>query len=165
MTPQNQKFMQLTMSPLEYLTFLSQERYNSDSHWERLPTYLISRCPLCGASYTDKLDAHSLFDWDTFDSDPGLYFFTDTYQKVGCDHRLAVQKFVNLEGHIPSELLSYEAQLHVPFVMPFLVPRNVRSSVAVIHSFAICRLEDEQGQVYDYLDVQIGSVPGFRTRE
>jgi hypothetical protein len=152
MTLQNLKFMQLTMSPLEHVTFMCQKRYNNETYWARIPTYVISRCPLCSASYTGLLDIHSLYDWSTFDWDLGRGFFTEKYEQVGCDHRLAVQKFVNLEGHIPSELKGYDAQLHVPFVMPFLVPGNLRSPVAVIHSFVICRLEDEKGQVFDYVD-------------
>ncbi len=152
MTPQNQKFMQLTMSPLEHV--MMDISYGNESYWQQLPVYVISRCPLCGASYTSPLDVHSLRGWGTLSSStsPRIpYFFIDKYE-LSCEHRLAVQKFVNLEGLIPSELRSYTAKLNVPFVMPFLVPDDLNSPVAVIHSFTICRLEDESGQVYDYIE-------------
>ena len=125
MTPKNQRFMQLTMSPIEYVMI---DEYDGDSYWGNIPTYIISRCPLCGAPYSGQLDVHSLHGWSTFDWVEGTWFFDDKWEQVGCKHRLAVQKFVNLEGHIPSELRGYEAELHVPFIMPFLVTDGIAAS-------------------------------------
>ncbi len=147
MVPKNLNFLQLTISPLEYTTFMHR---GGIPYYERLPTYLIARCPLCGASYTSKLDTHSLHaGWGTNNATEGVYFFTQKYEQVGCDHRVAVQKFVNLEGHVPSELKRYLGELHVPFVTPFFVPDDITSALAVIHSFTLCRLEDKYGRIYN----------------
>jgi hypothetical protein len=82
MTPQNQRFLQLTIPPAEYPTLWQQRGSVDDEvYWERIPTYLIARCPLCGASYTDKVDAHSLaVGWGTSDTISGTWFCTQKYQ-------------------------------------------------------------------------------------
>lgn len=152
----NQLFanFQATIPPLEYVEYIVQKRSNEclyrpdDSYWERLPAYTISRCPICQADYTGKIDLHSLgAGWSTSHALSGKGFFSEEHELIGCNHFLAVQKFVNLNGMIPSELSGYTAQLHVPFVMPYFL-KPTQMSWAVIRHFNICRLESLDGRIY-----------------
>lgn len=154
MTPQNQKFMQLTMSPMEHVqSLMKPRRFFRSEYWASLPTYIISRCPLCSTTHTGKLDVHSQGEWSARDSDPGVSFYSFDHEQGMCSHHIAVQQFLHLEGHLPSETERHEIQLHVPFVADFLVPLDIPSAVAVMHSFAICRLEDGHGRVFDYINL------------
>lgn len=143
-----------TITPLAYVAYIAQKRsqahlYQPDtSYWEHLPKYVIARCPICQANYTGKLDLHSLgAGWSTSHAKAGKSFFSEKHEQLGCNHFLAVQKFVHLNGMIPSELNSYAAQLHVPFVMPyFLKPKQV--CYAIIRHFNLGRLESEDGKIY-----------------
>lgn len=145
---------QATIPPVEYVVYIAQKRSKErlyrpdDSYWERLPAYTISRCPICQADYTGKIDLHSLgAGWSTSHAASGKSFFSAEHEYIGCNHFLAVQRFVNLNGMIPSELSGYTAQLHVPFVMPyFLKPKQI--SYAVLRHFNICRLESPDGRLY-----------------
>ncbi|MCP4372176.1 MAG: hypothetical protein GY797_29270, partial [Deltaproteobacteria bacterium] len=160
----SQKFLQLTILPFEYIPMyekLRDARLVSKEYFDQaladynkqLSTYQIARCPLCGASYKGKVDPHSLRDWNTVNFSPGRYFYAahspEKYEYGVCNHRVAVQRFVNLQGLFPQEFSGFRNDLHVPFVMPFFVSDDI-PSYAVIHSFAICRLEDELGRIYNY---------------
>ncbi len=155
MIPISQKSLQLTISPLEYTIFMNQKMdkkraYRVDeAYWKQLPTYLISRCPLCGKTYEGKIDAHSSKGWGTITSMPGRIFYSEKYESAECEHRIAIQKFTNLHGNKPLEFGGFRNDLHVPFVTPFFVPNDI-PSFAVIHSFGICRLEDKNGRIYNY---------------
>lgn len=152
----NQSFadFQPTILPLEYVEYITQKRSKErfyrpdDSYWERLPSYVIARCPICQAEYSGRLDLHSLgAGWSTSHAASGKSFFSEEHQHFGCDHFLAVQRFVNLNGMIPSELSGYTAQLHVPFVMPYFL-KPTQNSFAIICRFILCRLEREDGSIY-----------------
>ncbi|MCB8946240.1 MAG: hypothetical protein H6658_21045 [Ardenticatenaceae bacterium] len=147
------KHLQLTLSPFEYVQVLDEEKAGYwekwTVYWDRLPTYLVSRCPLCEARYTSKIDPHSLMGWSATSHEGQSGFYTSKHEHVGCGHRMRVQMFVNQEGNIPSEMWNNRNEMFVPFVIPWLVPDDI-PSVAVIHSFTICRIEDEIGRVYDY---------------
>ncbi|MCP4372178.1 MAG: hypothetical protein GY797_29280, partial [Deltaproteobacteria bacterium] len=160
----SEKLLQLPILPLEYpkliekrddALIVSKEYFEQvlANYYEQLPAYQIARCPLCGDSYAGKIDPHSLRYWDTVNFSPGRYFYAghlpEKYEYGVCEHRVAVQRFVNLHGLFPQEFSGVRNDLHVPFVIPFFVPNDILS-YAVIHSFAICRLEDEMGRIYNY---------------
>jgi hypothetical protein len=142
--------LQITFGPEEYQAILQTGLSKhgvfvpaevSEAYWNRLPTYLVAHCPLCGALYTSLLDTHSLFAWHT---DPDLWegiFGRDEHQHIGCRHFVAVQTFVNLNGVLPTELNYYHSKLDVPFVMPVFLPDDI-PSFAVLHSLPICRIEN-----------------------
>jgi len=67
------RHLQLTFTTAEYHSLTQELQYQragqftphtaGNEYWDRLPTYLIARCPLCNATYTEPLDTHSLFGW------------------------------------------------------------------------------------------------------
>lgn len=137
---------QVLCRPLEYPPLLET--------WDHAvcPRYLISRCPLCGAEHSGTVDTYSISSWNMTVVDDGSCFGDEVFEKIGCQHFVCVQKFVNLEGIVPVECEQLEIVLHRPFVMPFYLPDSP-SSAAVIHSLPIHRIEDQQGSVYS-LDLQ-----------
>jgi hypothetical protein len=68
------KNLKLLMTPTEYQALREQYKTKSGSYetihgkndpsvWEYFPEYLLARCPLCGAIYTDRMDTYSLQHW------------------------------------------------------------------------------------------------------
>ncbi|HEY3228189.1 MAG TPA: hypothetical protein VGJ87_03155 [Roseiflexaceae bacterium] len=141
--------LQLTFTVAEYEALLHTYTHvsfgpskDARDYWEKVPNYLIARCPLCGAPYTGKLDTHSLAGyWGTHPEYYGAVY-SEHFQQIGCTHFLAVQTFVNLNGLIPTELTYYASKLDVPFVIPLYVPDDI-PSYAVMHSLPICRIEQQ----------------------
>jgi hypothetical protein len=140
--------LQITFTVSEYEALLQKYtrgifRPSQDArdYSERLPNYLIARCPLCGATYTGRLDTHSLAGWSTHPEYYGAVY-SEHYQQIGCAHFLAVQTFVNLNGLIPTEVPYFDSNLDVPFVIPLYVPDAI-PSYAVLHSLPICRIEQQ----------------------
>jgi hypothetical protein len=135
--------LQITFTLSEYQAVLSKytrARIFSPSeagidYWKRLPNYLISRCPFCGATYDSRVDTHGLDGWMTH-PDNWNSVYTEEHQQIGCSHFVAVQTFVNLNGLLPTELAYYMSHLDVPFVMPTFVPDDI-PSICVIHSLPI----------------------------
>jgi hypothetical protein len=148
-----------------YLTYLDDRV--AQTYYERLPNYLIARCPLCSASHTARLDTHSLQRWFidankyngvfgpidpeklliwNYEPDQRAMQFNNIfnvrkYQDVGCRHFFAVQTFINFHGTIPTEVEHFTNQVgDVPYVMPMWLPDEM-ASVAVMHSLPICRIE------------------------
>ena len=141
--------LQTTFNPAEYqaivrrntgVSAFRRSQAGSD-YWNRLPKYTVSRCPLCGAMYTVTLDTHSLAaGWNT-NPDAWKNIPSEEKSHAQCNHFVAIQTFVNVNGIIPNELSYYHNELDVPFIMPSFVP-NDSKSFAVMHSLPICRIED-----------------------
>ena len=112
-------------------------------YWPLLTTYLFARCPICGATYTGKLDTHSL----NGVGGPNLVggaIASKKWQTIGCQHFVAVQNFVNLNEFTPKEVIYFaNKSLDAPFVMPIFLPDDIESYV-VLHSLPICRIEAGQ---------------------
>ncbi|MEZ4666585.1 MAG: hypothetical protein R3E39_01475 [Anaerolineae bacterium] len=142
---------QFLCTPLEYPPLLEAwwvKYVTGDGYHAVCPRYLISRCPICGAEHSGKVDTHSITSWNNSSSHQnGQHFGRAKAEQIGCQHFVCVQKFVNLEGLVPVEREAFEIQLHRPFVMPFYLSASPSSS-AVIHSLPIHRIEDQQGSVY-----------------
>ena len=140
--------LKTTFTSAEYLRMAQQYSRNGlfrphkagVAYWQQLPEYLISRCPLCDKDYTAKLDTHSLLgQWATH-ATSWKHVYDEEHQHIGCDHFVAVQSFINLNGRIPNKLPYFHNDLDVPFVMPPFVPDNV-PAYAVIHGLPICDIE------------------------
>lgn len=113
-----------------------------ESYLQRLPWYLIARCPLCGAEYRSVADTHGLYEWDNYSS----YYqevFSYEHQSIGCDHFIGVHTFVNLNGNFPTETYDSGSTLDVPRITPELLLDEYGTG-AVIHSLPICRLQGEE---------------------
>lgn len=151
-----QNHLQITCSPEQYPLLLEEFSYGKKGIEAIIPSYLISRCPFCGAVHTAPVDTHSLQSWsNSTTSDTGHYFahhstlskrYHDTF---GCKHFNRVQAFFNLEGIVPAEVAYFEQVYHIPFVMPFYLPDN-QPTAAVIHSLPVCRIESDDGLVYHF---------------
>lgn len=119
-----------------------------ESYWKKLPEYLVARCPFCHAAYRSPLDTHSLKYW-RINPEKSIAVFTYERQTIECRHFVAVQSFVNLNGHFYEEFNRLEMPAFVndngdiPFVSPKLLPAALPST-AVIHSLPICDLEQNQ---------------------
>lgn len=145
------RHLQLALSPQEYAAF--RERYRTVSggsyeraygddddpvFWGHIPEYAVVRCPLCGTPYTERMDTYSLRHWVLGVSD-AVYC---ECQKYSCQHFVAVQTFIHLNGVVPTERRFFEGRSEVPYVMPIFVPDDP-VSYAVIHSLPICRVEGD----------------------
>ncbi|MFB0535370.1 MAG: hypothetical protein ACETWR_10340 [Anaerolineae bacterium] len=151
------RHLQLAMSPQEYEAFRDQYRdpdgrryipddgYYDDednvrSFWEHIPEYLIARCPLCGASFTERMDTYSLEDWMLGFTD--AVYYGGEQRHIGCYHFVGVQSFINLNSIVPTEPSYYRGESEVPYVMPIFLPDDPVSYV-VMHSLPICRVEND----------------------
>jgi hypothetical protein len=140
--------LKITVKANEYMdaekTVISWEwEYDPFDFVQKLPNYIIARCPLCNSEYKAVLDTHSLKTWGTI---PELdnAVFSAKHQEIGCNHFVAVHSFVNLNGIFPKEQSRYfRNEYDVPFISPLFVPDDV-PAYAVMHSLPICRIEDEQ---------------------
>ena len=149
--------LKLTLTPSEHERLLDQYRTPSGVHyrpyqavgeeddpnvrayWSALPEYLIARCPVCGAADFERMDTHCLENGWLINS--GASIFGGEYKRDGCEHRVAAQGFIHLNGVIPLELKYYSGQSEVPYVMPIFLPDEPQS-YTVMHSVPICRSEE-----------------------
>ena len=144
-----------------YLTLnIAEENYQ-----RRLPRYLLARCPICGAAYVGIVDTHSLIPWRGVGAGSREGFFRDSKQldkvevkkraerieegtvsHTDCRHFVGMQLFINLNGVEPTEKTYFSNRMsEIPFVMPlFLSYKYDFESYVVIHSLAICRIEERQ---------------------
>jgi hypothetical protein len=108
-----------------------------DDFWQKLPRYQVAVCPFCRETYTEPLNTYGLDGWDR---DPGLYesVYADKYQR--CQHFVAVNSFVNLNGFIPDELETIQIWMDVPCITPQFLFDDPPCAV-VLHSLPICRIE------------------------
>lgn len=151
--------LQITLSPKEYLRVIREAGDSTDievkkststiaDYWRQLPEYVIARCPFCGAAYRERLDTHSLKYWH-ISPEQQRYTFSTYGQTLGCQHFVATQAFVNLNGHFYETYNLLEMPIFVndngdiPFVFPKLLPATL-PSIGVMHSLPICDLEHNQ---------------------
>ena len=142
--------LQITFAPDEYLELLARHSQPGDwlnsrveiaSYWDKLPRYLIARCPLCGVRFTNRADTHSLFMWGDSTGGRGRALSAHPENTVPCAHFVGVQKFINLNGNIPMELDYFpQAWGDVPVITPELLLHTAQTGV-VMHSLPICRVE------------------------
>lgn len=145
--------LQFTFTPEAYHALFS--RYISswewlstdteiDTYWAKLPTYLIARCPICGTEYYNRADTHSYFFWRNTTPETSRSAFPHPENAIPCRHFVGVQRFVNLNKHLPVEI-NYGNNMNgdIPVMTPELVEHDSEAS-AVIHSLPICRIENNQ---------------------
>jgi hypothetical protein len=139
--------LQVMFTPRQYQAIIS--RYShldvfsgddaGNDYWDYIPSYIVSRCPLCFAEYTAQLDTHGLeAGWSTHTGSWNSIGY-EGHESIGCNHIVASQQIVNLNGLLPTELNYYENELDVPFIMPPFV--SDVNAAAVVHSVPICRIE------------------------
>jgi hypothetical protein len=145
--------LEIKYTPEEYAQLLDKahKEYGFSSDDVLGSRSLISRCPFCGAAHTAFVDCHSIYNlWATSANirNHGISFGNSKTEEVGCKHFNRVQRFLNIEGTVPVEIVALNIDTHIPFIMPFYLPEDVPSA-AVIHSFPICRIEAVNGFVYN----------------
>ena len=141
--------LQITFAPDEYLELLARHSQPGDwlnsrveiaSYWDKLPRYLIARCPLCGVRFTNRADTHSLFEWGGSDS---RSLSSHPENTIPCAHFVGVEQFIHLNGNFPTELDYFPCTYgDVPIVVPELLLDELHAG-AVIHSLPICRVEGD----------------------
>ncbi len=136
--------LQITFHPDEYVRILQSWKNSEppEGYREKLPTYIMARCPFCSAEYKTKLDTHSLKNSYAVAPNPGYQLGRPVVER--CAHFLAIHAFINLNGLFPEEKSRYfDNDYDVPFISPLFLPDEV-PSYGIIHSLPICRLEDNQ---------------------
>jgi hypothetical protein len=140
--------LKIDLSPQAYHSLRGQYRvpagtyYNPDyedapEFWKRFPEYLIARCPICEACYTECVDTYALHNW-TLRLEETVYYGV---QSIGCAHFVGVKTFINLNGIEPTEEKYFSnVEGEIPYVMPVYLPEDIPSH-AVLHSLPICREE------------------------
>lgn len=124
-----------------------------EDYVERMPAYLLARCPLCGGEYTARLDTYSLYHWDHAVN--GKWVFDERFQTIGCKHFALTQHFINLNGIYPTEERHFSNGIEVPYVIPLILQKETQAghgneaaeaseSFVVMHSIPICRIENNQ---------------------
>ena len=134
--------LKITFQPGEYAEILQNWKKSEPpkGYIEKLPSYVMARCPFCHLEYKTLFDTHSLRYGTTPGSGDQLGYPWDDY----CAHFLAIHPFINLNGLFPKEQNHYFNNTYdVPFISPLFLPQEVPAYV-VMHSLPICRLEDGQ---------------------
>ncbi len=150
-----QQHLHIDYTPAEYVVMRDKIRYGGYFSPERMKfmsSYLVSRCPFCGAERKVLLDIYSLLEWPQSSLGFGQvvgHAEDESERESVCKHFVAIQRFANLEGIVPVETFTFSTKLHLPFVIPPHLPIHV-PSIAVIHSIPICRIEAvDNGDVYN----------------
>ena len=119
--------------------------------WRHIPNYITARCPLCGDTFTERMDTYSLEDWGTKHDSSffcGWHLIDEgsaSFEPVRCEHFLGVEGFINFNGLEPVELNPsyYSGPAEVPSVVGVYLPDDP-VSYAVMHSLPICRVENNK---------------------
>lgn len=134
--------LQITFQPDEYSEILQNWKKSEPpkGYVEKLPTYIMARCPFCHSEYKTLLDTHSL----RYGSSPSSGDQLGYPLGERCTHFLAIHPFINLNGLFPEEKSRYfDNTYDVPFISPLFLPQEV-PSYTVMHSLPVCRLEERQ---------------------
>jgi hypothetical protein len=116
---------------------------------DRLPLYVLARCPECGAQITEPVDTFSLngLDWGLRGTDGMGWATVDNKAKKFkyCRHVRIVSWFLNLNGLVPDDLFA-DKQIHhpgpeVPSLMA--IPATVAGVRVVMQRLPIGRFDDE----------------------
>lgn len=102
--------------------------------WKHLPKHTISRCPLCGVTYSEQVDTYNVDDVWTLGGVPPNRFRHQSF----CEHFVGTQGFVHLNGMIPDPY--YRGDSEVPYVMPTFLSDDPES-YAVMHCLPVYRPE------------------------
>lgn len=105
--------------------------------FDRLPEYMVARCPYCHKENIEQLDTYSVAHH--------LWTKGVVGESIGrivhhCEHFRFIQPFVNFHSIWPSEARG-EFDAEVPHVIGHLLEKDLAS--AVIHALPICRIEDD----------------------
>jgi len=134
-------------SPQEYQTlirrYLMWGRFYAadagDDFWQKLPRYQVAVCPFCGEAYTESINTYGLEDWDR-PADLYTSIYADKSHYRRCQHFVAVNSFINLNGFIPTEIPGIQIWMDVPCITPEFLFDDPPTAV-VLHSLPICRIE------------------------
>jgi hypothetical protein len=128
----------------KYTRFVRQHNIESLTmlrYWRMIPTYIVSRCPFCDATYQQKIDTYSLYLWGIRHNTSSVAYNPEGYKR--CAHFIGVHSFINLADQRPykNELIEgylFSSEPEVPMITPTLVPEEIES-YAVLHCLPICR--------------------------
>ncbi len=112
-----------------------------EEYWNKLPEYVLSKCPICGAEHTDWLDLHSLVMGGIW-VDKIIWTYKRNILYRSCEHGVAMALFLHLNDNKVDEIASLQSE--VPFLTDFLFPKEIKESFAVINAFPLCRIINDQ---------------------
>lgn len=136
--PVNQHLIKIELTASTYQTLLADHAWRDRQKFiERLPDYVIARCPFCQHENRERLDTYSVADW-TRDV-AGSCAFSDEVGLDHCEHFTLVEPFFHFHGIWPSEAKSLFGP-EVPYVIGYLLESN--QCLAVIHALPVCRIEE-----------------------
>lgn len=135
------KLLQFHLTATEYNRLVQEDKLTENI--QKLPNYLIARCPLCNSLYKGYIDTYSLHRWGRIDNANYESVLNTSYESKGCEHFVAIQKFLNLNGNIPTEIRYLEnGNSDVPVITPELLLEEGKGC-AVVHCLPICRIEND----------------------
>lgn len=145
----NAKLLQFPISTAQYRRLMWGDKsftcLDDPEYWQIVPCYVVARCPICSADYTEQLDTYTLRNW-VYPESGGSFFIDQGVRR--CEHFLIAHHFINLNGLEPvisSLELRGRKQLRAekPHVMPMLLTGEGECR-AVMHSLPICRIEGNE---------------------
>lgn len=145
----NVNLLQIKTTPEEYLPFLRIKGYKGlidelgPDYWEKIPEYILSKCPFCGEVYSEQIDTYNTYKWGEPFSGGEAYLLNE--KTVKCSHFYKIHVFLNFNGLPPSISIKepIKSRTYIPeaphVIAPFLAEGI--DSKAVIHALPICRIE------------------------
>lgn len=118
-----------------------------EAYAERLPLWLLARCPFCDAPVAERVDTFSLngIGWDEAATGFGWLRGRSSVQPIapGCPHLRIVAWFLHLEGRTPDDLFpdkTVRTGPEVPSIMR--VPMRAADAIAVMTALPVGRWDE-----------------------
>lgn len=130
---------------------LTVEEYNQEimlsirenSEWQRLPTYVIARCPFCSTKNIERLDTYTIRRWRGRIDPVSDHVFYHSLVSYHCPHFALAQIFFDFHNNLEFDKIrgSSIAGKTKPYVIGHLLESG--RCQAVMHALPICRIEND----------------------
>jgi hypothetical protein len=106
------------------------------SYLDKLPSYVIARCPLCLEENVEKIDTYSIRTWGGLNAGDSVF---SSRRSTYCRHFALAQTFFHFHGIWPTG-----ARISVGPEVPYVIGHLLEDGwcQAVIHALPVCRIED-----------------------
>lgn len=118
------------------------------TYWQRLPSYLLARCPICGGAVREAVDTYSLngLGWRNRMPD-GFGWRSGTFYRAECSHAQIVGYGLNLNGMVPDDVTQWVGiGSERPYVMARLIA--LADTYVVMHALGVGRADGRPGGQY-----------------
>lgn len=134
--PLNQHLLKIELDSSAYQSLVVNRVRGQKRYLERLPDYVIARCPFCQRESREGLDTYSVTAWSR--GSAGLWAFDHQTVLSHCEHFTLVEPFFHFHGLWPKEAKGLFGP-EVPYVIAHLLESN--QCLAVMHALPVCRIE------------------------